>query len=260
MIYSCCASMEQYDRVRLAGYDRIILSGVELTSMDESAFQNTRSVLASGQLDCRALNDFCTDQLKLCSPGFDRLAVRDYIQRLAARSALLGVEYIGVGSPNSRNIAGDYSRPRALGEFKESLAVICTEAAAFGIQVLLEPVCSIECNFINYTDEGLEIIRSMGMDNLHLVYDTYHACMMKEDGQPLQRAMAEVRLVHVAQDIGQTRRCPQKGFVERHRVYFETLLQNGFSGEIAVEARLTGADGELVEALSILKTLCGERI
>ena len=250
--------MDHYEKIHLAGYDRIILQAVELSRMDESFFLTARQLLENGPIKCRALNGFSGSDLKLCGPAFNVLAIREYSRVLIKRSSLLGVEYIGVGAPQSRNIPEHYSYEKALDELKQSLSIICSEAAPFGISILLEPVCTSECNIITNTNEAYDLLTSLALDNLHLNFDTYHAAMMGEDAKPLQRAINEVKRVHVAQSIDNVRRCPQKGFAEAHKVYFDTLLANGYTGEISVEANLTGADGELTGALRILKTLCGE--
>jgi D-psicose/D-tagatose/L-ribulose 3-epimerase len=258
MLYSCCATMEHYDRIISAGYDRIILPAFGLCEMEESDFQTLRHTLENGPVQCRALNDFCSAELKLCGPEYDRSAVIKYSRTLVERSRQIGVEYIGVGAPRSRNIPDDYPPEKALAELKDSLTILCHAAAICGINILLEAVCSVECNFITSTDAAFDIVASLGLANLHLVFDTYHASMMGENAQPLLRAMQEVRLVHVAQDIDSKRRCPQNGFFEDHRIYFDALRECGFDGEVGVEACLTDTEGELEISLSILKRLCGE--
>ena len=260
MIYSCCATMENYDKIKLAGYDRIILSAVEIISMDEITFLDTQNKIVNDSLKCLALNDFCSSDLKLCGPGFNIDTVRSYSRRLAKRSALLGIKNIGIGAPKSRFIPDDYSQDQALMELKESLKVICEEAAVYHLEILLEAVCSVECNFITTTNEAFDLVKSLHLENIHLVFDTYHAYKMKEDEVPLLRAIQEIKLVHVAQDIEQTRRYPQAGFQKDHQIYFDTLLKNGYEGEISVEATPLNKNGELKKSLHILKNLCGEPI
>jgi hydroxypyruvate isomerase len=258
MIYSCCATMEQYDKIKSAGYDGIILSAVEINLMDEQTLLLTKYKLENGTLKCLALNDFCTSDLKLCGPGFNLESVRAYSRRLVERSSILGIENIGIGAPKSRYIPIGFSRDQAMEELKHSLQVISKEASAYNLDILLEAVCDVECNFITTTDEAFELVESLGIENIHLVFDTYHAFKMKEDEIPLLRAIHEVKLVHVAQDIQKTRRYPQEGFQDEHQVYFKALLNGGYDGEISVEASPINVNGELTETLHILKNLCGE--
>ncbi len=259
MIYSCCATIEDYEKIRLAGYDRIILSAVELMLMNETAFLETKNKIENGSLKCYALNDFCSSDLKLCGPGFDLDSVRAYSRGLVERSAMLGIKSIGIGAPKSRYIPDGYSADQALMELKQSLIVICEEARKFNLNILLEAV-SGECNFITTTDEAFDLVKTLGLENFHLVYDTYHAFKMKEDEYPLLRAIQEVKLVHVAQDIDNLRRFPQIGFPEDHQLYFSTLLKCGYDAEIGVEATPMNMNGELRGTLRILKNLCGEPV
>jgi len=259
MIYSCCTTLEHYGKVVNAGFDRIILSGVELSGMGKSTFQITREALDNANIKCHALNNFCGSDLKLCGPGFDNIAVREYSAALMERCGQIGVEYISLGAPKSRSIPDGYPKEKATDELKESLKAICAEAEKFGINILLEAVCTAECNFITYTSEAFAIVDSLKIKNLHLVFDTYHASKMGEDELPLQKVMNEIRLVHVAQDIDNRRGFPQEGFIEGHKVYFDKLLEFGFNGEVGVEASSTGVDGELINSLYILKKLCREK-
>ena len=258
MIYSCCTTMEHYDRVKQAGYDRIILSAVDLMSMGDDEVRKIKSKISNDCVKCSALNNFCTGDLKLCGPDFDIHLVREYCLRLMERSAVLGIKNIGVGAPLSRSIPDGYQIDRALEEIKQSLSVACIEAAKFGQNILLEAVCDMECNFITTTDEAFAIVQSLNVENIHLVYDTYHASKMNENELPLLKAFHEVKLIHVAQDIEETRRFPQEDFLDGQRVYFDALCSAGYNGEISVEADPINLEEELKNTLQILKTLCGE--
>ena len=256
MLFGCCTSFENHGLLARYGYDRIILSAVELMQMDEETFNRATMTLQSGPVQCRALNSFCPPSLRLCGEYYDAGAVEAYCAALAARASLLGIEYIGVGAPKSRSIHDGFSRALALIQLTRSLNILCDACAPYNITVLLEAVCSLECNFITGTDEAFEIVRSLPRGNIALVYDTYHAFMMGEDDRPLRRALDSVKLVHMAQNIGNQRHYLRPEKLAEYKVYLDALLDGDYDGEVSVEALYDDLEARLGETLDIMKILC----
>lgn len=256
MLYSCCTKMEDYSLLEKAGYDGIILAAAEVAAMDEGAFLKAADRIQKGPLCCNALNSFCPPELKLCGPGYDKDAVAAYIGPLARRAAKLSVRQIGIGSPKSRSIPQGYSRETATGQLRQSFEVICKACACFGIDVLAEAVCDLECNFITTTDEAAALIETIDAENIGLVFDTYHAFMMGEDDKPLRRAIRRIRLIHTAQDIEGKRHYLRKENMDEYRVFFDALLEEGYDGEVAIEAFYDEIGQQLGTTLAIMKSLC----
>jgi len=259
MEYGCCTAIDNYGLLVQTGYDRIILSAAELAAMSAADFGRLRDTLSAGPVKCRALNSFCTPELKLCGDGYDDGAVAAYTVSLAERAASIGVRYIGIGAPKSRNIPPGFARADAALQLKRSLQEICRVCAGYDVGVLLEPVCDLECNFITTTDEAAVLVGELGLANLNLVFDTYHAFMMGEDGNPLRRAMKYVKLVHTAQDVGGRRHYLRPENMEEYRVYFDALLEAGYDGEVSVEAFFDEPEARAAETLEIMKTLCSKQ-
>jgi sugar phosphate isomerase/epimerase len=255
MKFGCCTSIENYDLVEACGFDRIILPGLAIFAMDEPAFADTSRKIAGGALECRGLNSFCSPQLVLCGTAYDEKAVLTYIQALAARAAKLGVTQIGIGSPMSRTISPEFSREKAMLQFMRSLTLMCNVCGPYGIDILLEAVCDLECNIVTTTNEARTIVEMLQIENLQLVFDTYHAYMMKEDNLPLRRAMPYVKLVHVAQNIENQRHYLRAANIDEYRVFTDVLLDAGYDGEISVEAFSDITGDQLDQTLVILRSL-----
>lgn len=256
MIYGCCTSFDNYNLLIKHGYDRIILPATELMAMDEAAVIGVRKTLAEGPVKCSSLNSFCTPALILCGNGFDPAAIKSYCTRLASRAHLIGAEYIGVGAPKSRSVPEGFIRELAMAQFKQSLSILCAACAPYKITILLEAVCSLECNFITTTEEALAVVKALNTDNLALVFDTYHAFMMGEDARPLRQAITDIKLIHVAQNIDNKRHYLRRENLAEYQVFFDALRDAGFSGEVSVEAFYDDMDAQLDETLDIMKLLC----
>jgi sugar phosphate isomerase/epimerase len=224
--------------------------------MEEETLKRAIMTLQSGPVKCRALNSFCAPSLILCGPGYVPDAVADYCSALAERAYQLGIAYIGVGAPKSRSIPDGFSSAVASAQLKQSLEILCDACAPYKITVLLEAVCSLECNFITTTDEALTVVRSVQRDNIALVFDTYHAFMMNENDKPLRRSLDKVRLVHMAQNIDHQRHYLRLKNLPEYSVYIDALLDGGYDGEISVEAFNDDIESQLNETLDIMKILC----
>lgn len=258
MIYSCCTGIENHHTVRSAGYDRIILPAAELALWDAEGLERAAGALSAAGLSCAALNSFCPPALRLCGPGYDREEVGAYAAGLAKNAGALGVAQIGIGAPGSRSIPEGYSREKAGDEFLESLKIICGKCAGFGIEVLLEAVCSLECNHITTTEQAAATAARSGLKNLFLVFDIYHAAMMDEGPEPLSRAMPLVRLVHTAKAADGQRHYLDRDGLPSQRPYFDTLLASGYNGEVAVEALCGDISARAGETLALMRELCRE--
>ena len=255
MKFSCCTTIDNYDLVAANGYDRIILPAMGLLAMDAQAFAATQRKLKAGPLECVALNSFCTPQLVFCGHNYDEQTVADYIRPLAARASELGIRQMGVGAPQSRNIPPEFPKQTALAQFGRTLSIICDACRPYGIDILLEAICGQECNFITTTAEACEIIEMLQISNLKLVYDIYHAFMMNEDDQPLRRAMKYVQLVHIAQEINGQRHYLRAENLEEYQVFTRALLEEGYDGEVSVEAFIDNMEVHLASTLAIMRSL-----
>ncbi len=65
--------------------------------------------------------------------------------------------------------------------FVETMQEICDYAAGFSVGVNFEPTNRFEINFINSTNDGLDIINRVNRPNLGLLLDLYHMYLEDDD-------------------------------------------------------------------------------
>lgn len=249
----CCASFENLPLVTSAGYDRIALPGTFLAACGEETFAEICAAAAEGRLVCRSLNAFCPADIKLVGEGYAPRQLGSYSRALAARAARIGVEAVGIGSPNSRQLPADFDRGCAMRQWQASLRIISEEFGGYGISVLAEPLCTLECNWMNTTDEVRETVELLAIPNLGMVFDMYHAFVMGEDDAPLRRAMPYVREVHIAQFINGEKHYLHPDHSADCAPYFSALRELGYDGEIAVEAAHGSLPSALPRSLKLLR-------
>lgn len=252
MKVGCCIGIGCYEQVLHAGYRSITLPGVELSAMDEAVFEKNLKKVTSGPLDVYSINSFCPPSLRLTGADFNRQALEDYAGRLFSRAARLGVRYVGVGSPASRSTRPGEDPAAALEELKNSLAILCRLGESCGLTILLESVCTLECNLITYTQEAARLVRTLNLPNLGLVYDIYHAHMMGEDPRYILEAGDLIHAVHIAQNEGGKRCYLREENMTEYLPYVEALYEAGYDGELNLEAFFGDIAQELPRSKAIL--------
>ena len=259
MLLGCCTTIENYPVAAAAGCDTITLAATDLAAMDKAAFASLKEIISSGTLRAVSLNKFCGQDVRLNGPLYSRDALSRYASPLFERAAALGVHYIGIGSPASRNTDPDAEITSAMTQFEDAIAFLCMLAAPYDIDILIEAVCDIECNFITTTAEALSLVERLTSNNLHLVYDIYHAQMMNERIENIDAAVSEIRVVHIAQDVGHGMRYYlDEDFAEEYRPYISRLKAVGYTGELSLEAFHGDVAAELPKSIGLLRRLCNE--
>ena len=235
MKISCCTSVCQCQIAAEAGFDRVVLSASELAHTPEYVVQSLAENLSRWGLECRSMNDFCPSELKLCGPEYHLKQVVEYIRRLAPRAASLGVTQIGIGAPGSRMLPVGYSRARAEGQLQECMLHMAEQCAPYGIRILLEPICRQMTNFLNHTTEVFRLVEHS--ENVGMVYDVYHAWMMRESPAAILQVGDKIEMVHIAH-AEHGRRLLTRDNIQRYASYAGSLMAAGYDGEVAVECSL----------------------
>ncbi len=245
MKVGACVPLAHYQDLVDCGYESITLAARDLAVWSGEELAHARQVLESGPLERISLNSFCPGTLRLHGPGYSREAVRDFSRIVLERGALLGFRYLGIGAPASRNLLPGEDGAEAMAQFREAIGDICDLASEAGMEILLESVCTVECNFLTTTREMLDFARSMGRNDLHLVYDIYHEFMEQQPLSVIAEAGSEIRVVHVAQDVGRKRGYLDEREQPLFQRYWDALAAAGYDGEWNVEA----FEGDTVEGL-----------
>lgn len=236
MYFCCCAPLERAREVAAAGFDRIALPGSFVAACDEAQTEQINIILQENGLTCRSLNAFCPASIKLVGPGYDPSALSEYARKLARNAKAIGVEGVGIGSPNSRRLQDDYDRTVAMQQWETTLKILSDELGAEGLNVLAEPLCTLECEWMNTVDEVCEVLDRLRLQNVGMVFDMYHAFVAKDSVASIRRAFPYVQEVHIAQFVD-----GEKHYLREDRAadcadYFKLLREMNYSGEIAVEA------------------------
>jgi len=106
-------------------------------------------------------------------------------------------------------------------------------AACVGVELAIEPLNRFECYLLNDQRRGAEYVRAVGLPNVGLLYDTFHAHIEEKDpAAALADVYGELMHVHASENDRST---PGQGQVRWHET-LSVLKRRGWDGVLMVEA------------------------
>ena len=178
MLFNEVPFLERFAYAAKAGF-----KGVEFLFPYDHDKQRLADLLAEHQLEIVLHNlppgDWAKGERGIgCLPGREQ-EFREGLER--------GIEYAtALRCPRVNCLAGipkDVSREQARETFVENLRFAAPKLRQAGIRMVIEPINTrdIPGFFLNYTRQGVDIIKDVGSDNLKLQHDIYHMQIMEGD-------------------------------------------------------------------------------
>ena len=260
MEIGCCAPIEKYQAVSDAGFDFAELLGYLLSDYDFTLFKRFVQITNMVCLPVIRISSYCSGQPKIVGDGFDPKAIRTYARGMAIKAEMLGVEYLGIGSPKARILPEGYDASLADEQCLEFLDITCAEARECGVGVLLEAVHPGYCNYLNDTAKAVELIERAGKDNLHLVLDLYNMKRNGESWDDIKKYVPYIRHMHISTDLGGTSRGVYLPADEAElRETVRAIKASGYKGTVSMEPEPSRTDPEeLRGALKMMRRICAE--
>lgn len=130
-------------------------------------------------------------------PNIRRRAVMRIKEHIALAAHLNSA--VTIGSINGHLGNDPEKRPIHREEALDCLKECLNVAAGAGVTILLEPLNRYECDYLNTLEEGVRVIRQIGMPSLKLLADTFHMNIEEADiTASLCAAGPELGHVHLA--------------------------------------------------------------
>lgn len=237
ILVGCCCSTNTYLNVKGMGYDYAELSGRQIMSLSNNEFLNFLGLYKASGFPCRGFNDYCGAEYPIVGQRSGDKSCEEYAKKICERGALLGIRTIGIGAPTARILQDGYPLEKADEDMRSFLKMICKYAEPYGITILLEAVHKYMCNYLNYTEDAVKMVRDLDIPNLKIVLDYYHAMVMGEDLHHFEYAMPYVRHLHISTDLERhSRGYMRESDIPFMRQLFEEAIATGYHGGISVEA------------------------
>ena len=166
-----------------------------------------------------------------CHPGREA-EFREGVERALAYALPLGV-------PQLNCLAGirppAVSDAEALATLSENLRFAAQALERHGLRLLIEPINSLDIPgfLIDRPSKALALIEALGLPNLYLQYDVYHAQRMEgELAATLQRHLPRIAHIQIADNPGRAE--PGSGEIN-HRFLFDWLDRLGYDRHVGCE-------------------------
>jgi sugar phosphate isomerase/epimerase len=201
-------------------------------------------------LPVNSCNGFIPGKMKSVGPEAVHPAILKYMETAFRRAQRAGVKYIVFGSGASRSIPDDFPREEARQQFIDLCSKMAPIAAKYNVVVVLEPLNSKECNFINSVTEGGGIVEDVSHANFRLLADIYHMKMDDEGPESILKFGHLIKHVHIAEKEGRTAPGTHD---EDFGPYFEALKKVGYQGMISIECRWENMESQAPIAIDTIK-------
>ncbi len=248
-----CTNFSNGEKMQQYGYKYIeeSVSRLLIPTKSEEEFNKLLEEAANSPLPVKACNGFIPGNLKSVGPDAIHEEILQFAETAFQRAQRAGVEFIVFGSGGSRSVPDGFSREKARIQFIELGKKMAPIAQAYNVTIVLEPLCSTECNFINSVEEGGEIVHEINHPNFRLLADLYHMKMDDEGAESIVKYGKLIKHIHIAEK--QDRAVPGT-YNEDFRPYFNALKKIGYKGKISIEARWKDFDSQIPVAIKTINT------
>lgn len=252
MRIGCCVErIEQIVPVKEIGYDFVDLPGKLLAGMDTGALLRLKLALAGCGMECRGLHSTIPPEIRLVGPRRNERQLQAYARSLVGNAVMLGVRFIGIGSPRSRTLPDGFARSEADGQLRAFLAG-AGGAMAQAPLLLVEHLHPGVTNYINTLAEANAVVADLPPDRAGVVLDLYHFLLAGEAMAAITpESIARVHYLHIADPAG--RAFPSERTDLAVPRLLERIRRAGYGGDITVEAESRDFLGDAETALHVLR-------
>ncbi len=255
-----CRGLDDFAAMKVAveaGIDYLETGFGCLAQFSDEKIDEAKDVLESLSLDCIASNGFIPGDMKLVGDEIDYVALSEYIDRGFTRAEKLGVKTVVLGSGKARSFDEGFPLEKA----KEQLAFFLSEYAApraekAGAIIVIEPLRFGESSMIYTVNDGIEIARMSGKNNVKGLADLYHVYGNDDSIENIAECKGQVYHAHIAQPI--TRMYPSVLDDEEIKIIYKNFLDSLKScgcETCSIEAHTDDFGKDIFDGIKLLKSL-----
>ncbi|MFW5756044.1 MAG: sugar phosphate isomerase/epimerase family protein [Tangfeifania sp.] len=247
-----CTSVSNADMLAAHGYTFIeeSVGRFLMPAKSEEEFNGMLQQAQNAAIPVKACNGFIPGNLKSVGPEAVHKEILEFMEIAFQRAQKAGVEYIVFGSGGSRAVPEGFSKEEALRQFTDLCSNMAPIAAKYDVVVVLEPLNSKECNFINSVTEGGEIVEEVNHPNFRLLADIYHMMMDGEGPESIEKYGHLIHHTHIAEKEG---RAAPGTHNEDFTAYFRALKNVGYEGMMSIECRWEDLETQAPKAIEAMK-------
>ena len=251
MRYGCSIrSAQEADYVIKRGFDYLEMNLCALAAMTDAAFDAFRQEIAGSALKIEVFNLLLPldNSIKIVGEDVDRAIQRSYLAFAFKRAHLMGCDLMVFGSGRGRAVPPGFSESRAYEQLVEFMRVLMEYADAYGIRMVIEPICALEVdNPVRTIAEAIELAKAVRHPNLFAISDNYHMYHENETMADLIAAGDWIKHAHIS-GVTAERLYPslEDGF--DYQPYFDALKAIGYDQRLSLECFDPAIDEGLVSS------------
>jgi len=240
------------ERIKKAGYDYVEFSLTLLEKLSDRQFDVLSDKMKRLQLRCDCCCDMFPKSIRVVGPETYPSIIESYLQRAFYRAARIGAQKIVLGSAFSRSLPEGYDIELGYGQMTKLIETeILPLCIKYGIPIMIEPIRSAACNFINTLTEGMILVDRVASPYVTLMADTIHMLSESEDPDHIREYFGSLNHVHIS-EIG--RILPEEGFSREVENILKCLRIMEYDKTISFETK----SGDIGKALILLKKVFAE--
>ena len=251
MRFGLCADIRNVLEVQAAGYDFIDGKLNQFALWSKEEFDQVLELFkkASIKMECCAL--LFPKSMVVIGSQYDEKAMRTYLDVAFTRMNALGCELVVFGSGKSRLVPEGMTWQQAYRQLVEVTGLVGTVAAAYGINIAIEPLNRAETNLINSLAEGAALQADVDLPNVGLLADAYH---MWQENEDMRRILTCAPFMHTHIAMKGTRFYPTEA-TDEVKEFFALLRQSGYDGTMSIEGKSDDWRTDSVKALEVMRGL-----
>ena len=144
----------------------------------DAEFAANLATAKAAPLPILSCNGFLPGSIKVTGPEADHEAALKWAETPFRRAQQAEISFIVFGSGGARQVPEGFDHKEATKQFVKLLKKMGPIADQYNVTVVLEPLRSSECNFLNTVGEGIKIVKKVNHPNIQCLADIYH--MMQE--------------------------------------------------------------------------------
>lgn len=196
-----CTSLDHASLLAQAAFDYVEenVQGFLIAEDSEVNFATKLEMVKRAALPILAANCFLPGVLKCTGPAVDQERLVRYAETAFRRAQQAGIHLIVFGSGGARQVPEGFDPALAREQFLSYAWRIAPLAERYGVTIVIEPLNTKECNFINSLAEGAAIVEAVGHSHLRLLADIYHMNVDQESPEEIIKHGRWIQHVHVAE-------------------------------------------------------------
>ena len=235
MMGMCCTQPDEVRILEKYGYEFIEADFSVVRDMSDEEFEALQRAVRESGVRCDGMNCFADPSMKLLKCSYEELD--EYLEKNLARPKLLGVKYIVIGSGGARRIPEGMSYEEATEKFVTMLKRYGDIAERYDVDIVVEPLFSKACNFINTFEEALEICKAVEHPHVGLLMDFFHSYQENEPFSVLEKAGKYLKHIHFS---ALDRRVPNQNDVDEVKMMIAELKAINYTGRVLLEGDVQG--------------------